>query len=69
MDKTKKLLDDYLKNLNISDAISRGDNNLFENQKKQKLSLPLRSEWRTCPDENYNNLLCYYAIMRMQTQI
>lgn len=38
MDKTRKLLEDYLNHLNISDAISRGDNYLFVNQKKQKLS-------------------------------
>lgn len=38
MDKTRKLLEYYLNHLNISDAISRGDNYLFVNQKKQKLS-------------------------------
>ncbi len=38
MDKTKMLLENYINQLNISDAISRGDNYLFINQKKQKFS-------------------------------
>jgi len=38
MDKTRKLLEDHLNHLNINDAISKGDNYLFVNQKKQKLS-------------------------------
>ena len=38
MDKTKKLLKNYINNQRDSDAISKGDNYLFVNQKKQKLS-------------------------------
>ena len=38
MDKTRKLLEDYLNHLSMNHAISKGDNNLFVNQKKQKLS-------------------------------
>jgi len=38
MDKTKKLLENYINNQRGSDAISKGDNYLFLNQKKQKLS-------------------------------
>ena len=38
MDKTKRLLENYINNQRDSDAISKGDNYLFVNQKKQKLS-------------------------------
>jgi site-specific recombinase XerD len=38
MDKTRKLLEDYLNHQNINDAISKGDNYLFVNQKRHKLS-------------------------------
>ena len=38
MDKTKKLLENYLDRKKLNDAVSRGDNYLFLNQKKQKLS-------------------------------
>lgn len=38
MDKTKKLLEEYLDHLTINDAISRGDQYLFVNQKKHQLS-------------------------------
>lgn len=38
MDKTKKLLKNYINNQRDSDAISKGDSYLFVNQKKQKLS-------------------------------
>jgi len=36
--KTKKLLENYISNQKFNDAVSRGDNHLFVNQKKQKLS-------------------------------
>jgi len=38
MDKTKKLLENYINNQRGNDAISKGDNYLFVNQKKQQLS-------------------------------
>ena len=38
MDKTKKLLENYINNQRGNDAISKGDSYLFVNQKKQKLS-------------------------------
>ena len=38
MDKTKRLLENYINNLRGNDAISKGDSYLFVNQKKQKLS-------------------------------
>ena len=38
MDKTRKLLENYINNQRINDAISKGDNYLFVNQKKQQLS-------------------------------
>jgi len=38
MDKTKKLLENYINNQKVNDGISKGDNYLFVNQKKQKLS-------------------------------
>lgn len=38
MEKTRKLLEDYLNHQNINDAISKGDQYLFVNQKRQKLS-------------------------------
>ncbi len=38
MEKTKKLLENYINNQKVNDGISKGDNYLFVNQKKQKLS-------------------------------
>lgn len=38
MDKTKKLIENYLSNQKVNTAISKGDNYLFVNQKKQKFS-------------------------------
>ncbi|MCA1074514.1 tyrosine-type recombinase/integrase [Clostridium bowmanii] len=38
MDKTKKLIENYLINQNVNNAISKGENYLFVNQKNQKLS-------------------------------
>ena len=38
MDKTKKLLENYINNQRGNDAISKGDSYLFVNQKKHKLS-------------------------------
>lgn len=38
MDKTKKLLENYINNQKVNGGISKGDNYLFVNQKKQKLS-------------------------------
>ncbi|MGH4138627.1 site-specific integrase [Clostridium sp.] len=38
MDKTKKLLENYLINQKFNNAISKGDNYVFVNQRKQKLT-------------------------------
>ena len=38
MDKTRKLLENYLGNQKVNDGISKGENYLFVNQKKQQLS-------------------------------
>lgn len=38
MDKTKRLIDNHISNQQVNNAISKGDNYLFVNQKKQKLS-------------------------------
>lgn len=38
MDKTRKLLENYINNQRVNDGISKGDNYLFVNQKKQQLS-------------------------------
>lgn len=38
MEKARKLLEDYLKHQKINDAISKGDQPLFVNQNRQKLS-------------------------------
>ncbi|WP_298846063.1 tyrosine-type recombinase/integrase [Clostridium sp.] len=39
MDKTKKLIENYLINQKVNNAISKGENYLFVNQRNQKLSL------------------------------
>lgn len=38
MEKTRKLIESYLANQEVNNAISKGENYLFVNQKKQKLS-------------------------------
>lgn len=38
MNKTKNLLEEYISHLNVNNAISKGDNYLFTNQKNQQLS-------------------------------